>query len=87
VSRHSLSELDYEVLDLLVQDDESVATTLATIRNPNIAASFSPPARALDVDSLEAIFRRLANLGLVEGHQELSDGYRMQPGVTYTWWG
>src|SRR4051794_15767870 len=87
VSRQSLSEVDYEVLDLLVQDEESVATILATVRNPNVAARFSPAARALDVGGLEAILRRLADLGLVEGHEELSDGYRMEPDATYTWWG
>src|SRR3954463_15251121 len=87
VAGDSLSEVDYEVLGLLVDDEESVATILATVRNPNIAATFSAAARVLDVDGLEAIFRRLADLGLVGGHQELSDGYRMEPGVTYTWWG
>lgn len=87
LSKPFLSNLEYETLDLVVQEDESTALILSDLRNPLNAAPFSTEAKALDSATLDAVFGRLANLGLVSRKQEASDGFELpQPGVSYTWW-
>jgi hypothetical protein len=83
----SLTSFDYELLDWLAQDDETTAIMVNDLRNPNNASRFSAEMRALEFDDVDAALHRLADVGLVKGHQEPSDGYQMAPGVTYTWWG
>ncbi len=82
-----LSELEYEILDLVVQEDETTALILKDLRNLNNAAQLSAEAEALDFAGLDAVFERLADLGLVSRKQESTDGFELpRPGVTYTWW-
>src|SRR3954469_22077155 len=83
----SLSAFDYELLDWLVQEEETTAIILNDLRNPNNASRFTDDMKALDFNDIDAALHRLADLGLVVGHQEASDGYQIAPGVTYTWWG
>ncbi len=87
LSKPLLSELEYEILDLVVQEDETTALILSDLRNPNNAAWFSAEAKALDFALLDAVFGRLADLGLVSRKEESTDGFALsRPGVTYTWW-
>lgn len=83
----ALSKLEYEMLDTLVDDDETTAIILHDLRNPNNARAFSEEAKALDFVVLDAVFSRLAELGLVGRKQEATDGFRRpQRGVSFTWW-
>ena len=60
-----LSELEYEILDSIVDADETTALILRDIRTPINEESFSADAKALDFDALDAVFDRLAERGLV----------------------
>lgn len=78
----SVSALELEILELIVDHEESTATVFPDLRtNP-----YSAEARALEVAELNAVFLRLVHLGLAEAEQRAFDGYQAETGVTYTWW-
>ncbi len=82
-----LSALELEILDTLVDSDETTALILRDLRNPHNAASFSERAKELDFARLDAVFRQLAERGLVAAKQEPTDGFALpRPGVSFTWW-
>ena len=81
-----LTDLHYEILDLVADEDESTAAALQTLHHPS-ASPFSEQALALDFIGLDAVFEELQAHGLVEPKFEVTDGVqRPRPGVTYTWW-
>lgn len=86
VNRGPPSHLELEILDTLADGSETVATVFLDFTNPNNVDHFSAAAKALDRAGLNAVFHRLEDLGLVVGREEVSDGYEMEPGRTYTWW-
>jgi hypothetical protein len=82
-----LTDLDYEILDCVIDSDETTRIILWDINNPVHADTFSADAKQLDFDALNHVFERLTELGLVTGKEEATDGFEHpRPGVTYTWW-
>ncbi len=79
--------LDLEILGHLLNDAESSATVLATLRLPVNRDQVSQAASRLTLADLDGIFEHLRSLGLVTAHQEASDGYQLaEPGRSFTWW-
>jgi len=79
--------LDLEILGHLLDDKESTATVLETLRRPGNRDWVSHAAAGLSAEDLDTILRRLRSFGLVTSGEEATDGYRLtDPGESFTWW-
>jgi hypothetical protein len=87
VAGSALTDLEYEILDCVVDSDETTRIILWDMSNPANADAFSIDAKRLDFDGLNRVFERLADLGLVARKEEATDGFEHpRRGVRYTWW-